>query len=153
MIPAEPNQRKSREGPHTPDSVRPRILLAEDDEEMRSLLCRSLGDAGYEVVAVSDGLELMEHLTSYLAPGGRVDADLIISDIRMPWVNGLEVLRAVRRYVGYPRVILITAFGSNEVHDQAHLLGAAAIMDKPFEVEDLIAKVREIISCKRVSGL
>jgi DNA-binding response OmpR family regulator len=152
MIPDKANHEAShRIGGSPADGRRPRIVLAEDDEEMRSLLCQCLGNAGYEVVALSDGLELMECLASYLAPGGRVDIDLIISDIRMPWVNGLEVLSAIRRYVGYPRVILITAFGSNEVHNQAHRLGAAAVMDKPFDVEKLLAEVRAIIPGQRVA--
>ncbi len=119
---------------------------------MRALLYQALSNAGYEVVALSDGLELMEHLASYLAPGSPVDVDLIVSDICMPWVNGLEVLRVIRQYVGYPRVILITAFGDDEVHTKASRLGAAAVMDKPFDVEELLARVREMIPGKRVSG-
>jgi DNA-binding response OmpR family regulator len=137
--------------PAPPDRRGARIILAEDEEEMRILLTRSLRDAGYEVKALADGLELMEQLASYLAPGNRVDVDLIISDIRMPWVNGLEVLRTVGRYIGYPRVILITAFGDDQVHSEARRLGAAAIMDKPFEIEELLARVREIVPGKCVS--
>jgi two-component system response regulator (stage 0 sporulation protein F) len=147
------NQQESHElvcGPL--DGTRPRILLAEDDEEMRSLLFQCLGEAGYEVVALCDGLELMEHLASYLGPGSRVRVDLIVSDIRMPWVNGLEVLRAVGRYIGYPRMILITAFGDEEIRAEARRMGAAALMDKPFDVEELLARVREIIPGRRVSG-
>jgi DNA-binding response OmpR family regulator len=130
----------------------PRILLAEDDQEMRIMLCQALGNAGYDVVALADGLELMERLASCLAPESRVDVDLIISDIRMPWVNGFEVLRAIRQYVGFPRVILITAFGDDDVHAQAGRLGAAAVMDKPFDVDELVARVREMIPGHRVSG-
>jgi DNA-binding response OmpR family regulator len=129
----------------------PRILLAEDDEEMRTLLSQSLRDAGYEVDALADGLELMEQLASCVAWGNRPAVDLIISDVRMPWVDGLEVLRAIGRCVGYPRVILITAFGDDELHAEALRLGAAAIMDKPFDIEELLARVREIVPAKRVS--
>lgn len=153
MIPYKPNREDrgdARRDP--PDRRAPRILVAEDDDEMRALLYQALSNAGYEVVALSDGLELMEHLASYLAPGSPVDVDLIVSDICMPWVNGLEVLRVIRQYVGYPRVILITAFGDDEVHTKASRLGAAAVMDKPFDVEELLARVREMIPGKRVSG-
>jgi CheY-like chemotaxis protein len=152
MIPHKANSEDGgNDRPSAPDKTAPRILLAEDDEEMRALLCQSLGSAGYEVVALSDGLELMERLTSYLAPGGRVDVDLIVSDVRMPWVDGLEVLRAIGRYIGYPRMILITAFGDDKIHFEARRLGAAAVMDKPFEIEELLARIREILPAKRVS--
>jgi DNA-binding response OmpR family regulator len=134
------------------DCPRPRILLAEDDDEMRTLLSQSLCDAGYEVEELANGLELMEHLSSYLVEGSRVDLDLIISDIRMPWVDGLEVLRAIGQCIGYPPVILITAFGDDAVHTEASRLGAAAIMDKPFDVEELLARVREMIRGQRASG-
>jgi DNA-binding response OmpR family regulator len=151
MTHASTNQGDDREVPQNADRAQPRILLAEDDEEMRSLLCQALGHAGYDVVALPDGLELMEYLASYLAPGARVDFDLIVSDIRMPWVNGIDVLRSVKQYVGYPRMILITAFGDDEVHTEARHLGAAAILDKPFDVEELLARIREIVPPGRVA--
>ncbi|MCB9850777.1 MAG: response regulator [Phycisphaerales bacterium] len=123
----------------------PRILLAEDDREMRSLLTETLSRAGYMVEALEDGLELMDQLAEYLAPEQHKRVDLIISDLRMPWVDGMEVLRTIGRYIGYPRMILITAFGDDEVHAEAKRLGAAAVMNKPFDVDALLARVREII--------
>jgi DNA-binding response OmpR family regulator len=152
MTHASTNEGDERKVPQDADRTQPRILLAEDDEEMRSLLCQTFGNAGYDVVALSDGLELMEQLASYLAPEARVDVDLIVSDIRMPWVNGIEVLRSVRQCVGYPPMILITAFGDDEVHAEARHLGAAAILDKPFDVQELLARVREIIPPRPGTG-
>ena len=99
-----------------------------------------------------DGLELMEYLAAYLAPGARVDVDLIVSDVRMPWVNGIEVLRSVGQYIGYPRMILITAFGDDEVHQEARRLGAAAVLDKPFDIEELLAVIQGNIPRGRATG-
>jgi DNA-binding response OmpR family regulator len=63
----------------------------------------------------------------------------------MPGVTGLEVLEGTREYKEFPPMILITAFGDEETHDQARRLGAAAIFDKPFDIDELLAKVREIL--------
>jgi DNA-binding response OmpR family regulator len=153
MIPEPANRNETGRGIGAgPPRAIPRILLAEDDAEMRSLLCQSLGEAGYEVQTFADGLELMEYLSSYLRPSRHLDVDLIISDIRMPWVNGFEVLRILRQYVGYPRILLITAFGDEEVHSKASRLGAATVLDKPFDVDAFVTTVREIIAGHRPPG-
>jgi len=123
----------------------PRILLAEDDYDMRILLAWSLRESGYEVVECPDGIHLLDHVGSFFPPADPEDFDLIISDIRMPGVTGLEVLEGTREYKGFPPMILITAFGDEETHEQARRLGAVAIFDKPFDIDDLLTKVREIV--------
>ena len=123
-----------------------RILLADDDYEMRALLALSLLRAGYKVVECSDGWSLLEHLTSYILPGSEHEkVDLVISDIRMPGITGIEILKGLKQGEGYPPIILITAFGDEKTHHDAELFGVAAMFDKPFEMDDLLAKVREIV--------
>jgi two-component system response regulator (stage 0 sporulation protein F) len=123
-----------------------RILLADDDYEMRALLALLLLRAGYKVVECSDGWSLLEHLEGHILLGSEVEkVDLIISDIRMPGITGIEILRGLPQGRGYPPVILITAFGDKKTHRQAEQFGAAAIFDKPFEIDDLWAKVRKIV--------
>jgi CheY-like chemotaxis protein len=123
-----------------------RILLADDDYEMRTLLTLSLLKAGYKVVACPDGWSLLEHLEPYILLGSKDEkVDLIISDIRMPVITGIEILRGLPQGMEYPPVILITAFGDKKTHRQAEQFGAAAIFDKPFEIDDLLAKVRKIV--------
>ena len=119
-------------------SVRPiRILLAEDDEELRRLLTAALRKEGYEVVSVADGNELLSMIGSQiLNPVNHPQADLVISDVRMPGHNGLEVLEGLRQSDWATPVILITAFGEPETHAEARRLGAA-IIDKPFELNIL----------------
>ena len=121
------------------------ILVAEDDKEMRILLAGALTKAGYEVTECPNGFNLLNHLGSYLLPDKHEDIDLIISDIRMPGVTGLEVLEGLQKARGFPPVILITAFGDQTIHAQAKQYGVAAMFDKPFDVDDLLAKVREIV--------
>jgi DNA-binding response OmpR family regulator len=124
----------------------PRLLLAEDDFDMRTLLAWSFRRIGYEVVECPDGVRLLDFLFSTDSPADPGDFDLIVSDIRMPGVTGLEVLEGIRESKGFPPMILITAFGDRETHEKARRLGAAAILDKPFEIEDLLARAREIVS-------
>lgn len=124
----------------------PQILLAEDDREMRVLLAAALRHAGYGVIECSDGVELLEHLGSYILPGKEHEAvDLVISDIRMPGVTGLEILEGLSRRGDFPPFILITAFGDVETHAIAEHCGALAMFDKPFDVDDLVDKVRKVV--------
>ena len=128
----------------SPGRRRPRVLLAEDDSEMRDLLIWALVDSGYDVDAVADGTSLCHHLAQHLTAPGSGRIDLVLSDIRMPGVTGLEVIRGLRELDNLPPTILITAFGDAEIHRQADEIGVV-LLDKPFEIEDLMARVGEIL--------
>ena len=125
----------------------PVILLAEDDREMRVLLAQALRTAGYEVVECPDGWNLLEHLGSFALSDSRIheEADLVISDIRMPGVTGLEILEGLQQTDGFPPIILITAFGDEMTHIKAEKFGVAAMFDKPFEIDDLLVKAAQIV--------
>jgi DNA-binding response OmpR family regulator len=118
----------------------PRILVAEDDDAMRALLAQALRSHGYEVAELSDGL----HLVARLAAAEPSQFAAVVSDIRMPGASGLDVLEGLKGCKGAPPMILITAFGDRETHELARRLGAAAMFDKPFDVEDLLLEVRRI---------
>jgi DNA-binding response OmpR family regulator len=122
--------------------------VAEDNEQMSLLMSIHLEAAGYEVVRCGDGLELVQHMGTYELPDPTRAVHLIISDIRMPILSGLEVLEGIGDREDIPPVILITAFGDEETHDQARQLGAVACLDKPFAMEDLVAMVRELVPVK-----
>lgn len=122
----------------------PRILFAEDDSEMRELVASRLRRAGYDVVECCDGASLVRRLGSTFLPNvSRDDFDLVISDIRMPGFTGLEVLDGLHDRPGFPAMILITAFGDPETHEQASQLGAIATLDKPFRIPELL----QIVHC------
>ena len=120
-----------------------RVLLAEDDRQMRSLLAYALRSEGYKVTECHDGDQFVDRIVT---PSREVDFDLIISDVRMPGHSGLEVLDAGRQLEGFPPMILITAFGSDSLHARAQRLGAIAVFDKPFDIDDLVNKVTEILA-------
>jgi CheY-like chemotaxis protein len=129
-----------------------RILLAEDDEALRSLLTLSLRRRGHTVVECRSGMDLVQRVGEYLLSHRRLDFDVVISDIRMPGVTGLEALEGMREIDGWPPTILITAFGDRQTHEEARRLGAAAMFDKPFEVDELIAAVESLLPPGRDSS-
>jgi two-component system response regulator (stage 0 sporulation protein F) len=115
-----------------------RVLLAEDDPEMRELLASTLRQDGLEVIEVRDGSALLDRLAEALAADGDLDGyDVIVSDIRMPGYSALDILAGVRRALRHTPVILITAFGDRVTHERAMRLGASAVFDKPFDIDDL----------------
>jgi CheY-like chemotaxis protein len=125
---------------------RPRLLLAEDDEALRSLLVLSLSEAGYEVVAAGNGVELQAWLDAATRVGRRhLVFDLVITDLRMPGLSGLEVLARLRQTDRQTRVILISAFADAELAREARRLGALAVLAKPFALHELVAAVQAAV--------
>jgi DNA-binding response OmpR family regulator len=129
----------------------PHILLAEDDKEMRTFLAQSLRTAGYRVSECPDGWNLLEHISSFILPDSRKHekVDLMISDIRMPGLTGIEILEGIPQTNGFPPMILITAFGDEDTHARAEKSGAVAMFDKPFEIDDLLAEVHKIVTLSK----
>jgi DNA-binding NtrC family response regulator len=112
-----------------------RILVAEDDELMLDLLQRVLSEEGYEVTAVRDGAQALARLE------GPAPYDLVLTDVRMPGVDGMEVLRqAMARQLRQP-VIVMTAFASVETAVLAMREGAYHYLAKPVDIEDLLEVV------------
>lgn len=119
------------------DKVR-RILLAEDDAALRVLLEMSLRAEGYEVIPAVDGLELSALIAAFPV------VDLVIADVRMPGRSGLDVLSRFRSHDLTTPFVLITSFGSEELHAEARRLGATAVFDKPFDLDELRLVARRL---------
>ncbi|MGE0709229.1 MAG: response regulator [Planctomycetota bacterium] len=118
-----------------------RVLLAEDDAEMRELLRDVLEGEGYQVVLAEDGDALSDRL------GDRwlgEDYDLVLSDVRMPGRTGLDALAELREHDWATPVLLMTAFGDAATHTRARRLHAEVI-DKPFALEELVAHVEHYL--------
>ena len=125
----------------------PRLVIAEDDQILRELLANALRGDGYHVIEVADGSELLDTLGSALLKRTEEPIDLIISDVHMPHWNGLTILRHLRQadWSMMP-FILITAFGDEEVYQEAKRIGVSAVFDKPFDIDDLRTAVMNIVS-------
>lgn len=118
---------------------RARVLLAEDDWAFRDTLLWTYEENGYEVVAVGSGTDLLSVLGSSLLPrSGVKQFDIIVTDLRMPgW--GLTGLEKLGGNPLLPPVVVVTAFGSDEVRQRAKRAGAVALLDKPFDLDELVA--------------
>jgi CheY-like chemotaxis protein len=128
-----------------------RILLAEDDIEMRRMLSWYLQKKGCNVISIKNGNDLIRHL-GFLGPLENFHGfDLIISDIRMPGVTGLQVLEAAKEFDDFPPMILITAFPDKETLDLSRRFGAAAILTKPFDMDDLLFTISQIFPLGLIS--
>jgi DNA-binding NtrC family response regulator len=124
---------------------RPRLLLAEDDDDVRWSLAEILESEGYEVIAVSSGSALLEHLGSaFLFEQRTTPPDVIVSDIRMPGVSGLKVLEGVRQRGWNIPVVLITAFGDDETRARAMRLDAT-LLSKPLDLNELQAALSRVM--------
>ncbi len=120
--------------------MRVRILVAEDNTDMRELLQEALEDAGYETVAAFDGNEALAHVERESEM-----LDLVVTDVQMPGLKGDQLLAAVRQRRAETPVIVITAFGSVEQAVQLVKAGAFQYLAKPFDPEDLLAVVAEAL--------
>jgi DNA-binding response OmpR family regulator len=121
-----------------------RLLLAEDDFELRELLACVLRADGHEVIEARDGNELWELLSAQSAGESGAFA-LVVSDVRMPGLTAFDVLGKLQRAVAETPVILITAFGDQTTHLRALRLGASRVFDKPFDCDELRDAVHETL--------
>jgi two-component system response regulator PilR (NtrC family) len=121
----------------------PRILVVDDERSMRELLAIVLKREGYEVLLADSGRAAIQTLE-------REPVDLLISDIKMPDVSGVDVLRAAKQVDQDILGIMITAFASTETAVEAMRLGACDYLSKPFDVDLLKMKVREKIENRQL---
>jgi two-component system response regulator PilR (NtrC family) len=120
-----------------------RILVIDDEKSMRELLVHLLKRAGYRVIAAESGEKGVELF-------GKDAYDLVISDVSMPGMSGLEVLRKVRETSPDTPVVLITAHGTKETAIEAVKLGAFDYFEKPFNVEEVLTRVGNAVAQKQL---
>ena len=113
-----------------------KILIADDDVELRELIGFALRQAGYLVIQAADGAEAL-HLFD------REQPDLVILDVNMPQLNGLEVCRRIRAEAATP-IMMLTVRSSEEDQVQGLDLGADDYLTKPFSPRMLLARVRAL---------
>ena len=133
----------STPAPAHADRRPPRILVVDDERSMRELLAIVLRREGYEVLLAENG-------KSAIATLEREQIDILISDIKMPDLSGVDVLRAAKRIDKDILGIMITAFASTETAVEAMRLGACDYLSKPFDIDLLKMKVREKIENRQL---
>jgi two-component system response regulator PilR (NtrC family) len=136
---AEPGTRNPEPGTRNPErGTAAKLLVVDDERSMRELLSIVLRREGYDVTLADGGRSAIEQLER-----GRFD--LLISDIKMPDMTGVDVLRAAKRIDSDILGIMITAFASADTAIEAMRLGAHDYLSKPFDVDELKMKVRNAL--------
>ncbi|HWZ87204.1 MAG TPA: response regulator [Polyangiaceae bacterium] len=122
-------------------------MLAEDDDDFRTLLATRLSAEGYTVVEAEDGDELLDLLVdaSTMDADRRLTYDAIITDVLMPGFSGLDVLQAFRRSTASAAVIVMSAFDDTRFVHNARALGAVAFLRKPFDNAKLVRILGEAL--------
>jgi two-component system response regulator AtoC len=115
-----------------------RVLIADDDASIRSLLTDLLSDEGYETIEVKSGAEVLRAVP-------KVEPNLLILDLRMPDMDGIEVLRRLGAQGHKMPVLMMTAFGTASSAIEATKLGAHDYLTKPFEdIQEVLNRVRRV---------
>ncbi len=121
-----------------------KILVVEDDREMRSLLMRGLAYEGYQVESVATGEEAVEKSASAVP-------DLVVLDLMLPGIDGLEVCRRLRAFDGVP-VLMLTARRTLADKVAGFESGADDYLVKPFALEELLVRVKALLRRSGVNG-
>ena len=125
-----------------------RVLLADDDAELRRVLRELLSDEGYEVAEASSGDEVIAAFQdAKLAP------DLALIDVRMPGSDGIEVLRKLKSHLPRPMpIVVMTGFGTSNVAIESSQLGAFDYVIKPFELDAVLETVESFFKWRQLNG-
>jgi two-component system response regulator PilR (NtrC family) len=123
-------------------SIAGTILVADDEALARQSIVEVLREEGYQVYEASDGQAALDVLEE-------VEIDVVLSDLKMPAVDGLGVLRTVRDRYPQTMVLLITAYASVETVVEALRLGAQDYLLKPLLIDDVLHRVRRLLEHKR----
>jgi DNA-binding response OmpR family regulator len=115
------------------------ILIVDDEELLCVTVAGFLRDEGYSVKVMYDGHDVEKEVQ-------REKVDLILLDLMMPGLNGIEVLRIVKKQSPQTRVVILSASGNEEYLKKSKELGADGFVSKPFGVETLVKHVRNVLS-------
>jgi len=134
-------QARRRPGPSTPTA---RIVVVDDEPQIRELLKAALQREGYAVSTYGDGREALREIE-------REPVDILITDLRMPTISGLDLIRTAKETRPDLGSVLITAFASTETAVQALRFGADDYLTKPFSIDDLRKVVSRVLSTGRLA--
>jgi two-component system cell cycle response regulator CpdR len=128
-------------GPDSPgmrDAVMNKILLAEDDNDMRRFLVRALQNAGYEVSSYDNGLAAYHRLREE-------PFELLLTDIVMPEMDGIELARRATELDPDIKVMFITGFAAVALNPDSNAPKDAKVLSKPFHLKDLVNEVEKLL--------
>jgi len=140
---AKPNQQNTQLG---------RILIVEDEELIRETIALTLDEEGFEVITAADGRKALEIIHAADQPQGHgLQLDLIILDLMLPYVNGLDFCRVIRREGCSVPILMLSAKGSEMDRVVGLEVGADDYLTKPFGMRELVARCRALLRRQRAS--
>ena len=116
-----------------------KILLAEDDDDMRNFLVKALQKAGHEVTSFSEGLSAFEEIK-------QTSFDLLLTDIVMPEMDGIELARRASELDPSLKIMFITGFAAVALHPDSRAPKDAKVLSKPFHLRELVAEVDRLMA-------
>jgi len=111
-------------------STTPTVLVVDDEPLVRWSVCETLGESGYTVAQAGDALQALAKVRA-------TGADVVLLDMRLPDSTDLGLVSLIRRLSPATKIILMTSFGYDALHDEACSRGAFTVLDKPFDVNAL----------------
>jgi CheY-like chemotaxis protein len=119
-----------------------RVVVADDDDDLRSVVAETLRSNGHSTLEAHDGEELLDLLwRAYCEPTDR--PDVLVTDVRMPKLSGLGVMQALRRVQWSLPVVMMTGSSDPSIETLAKRFGAVAFLTKPFTPDDLLAAMHK----------
>ncbi|MFL6595166.1 MAG: response regulator, partial [Chthoniobacterales bacterium] len=116
------------------------VLVAEDEEIVRDLICDVLEEQGYEIICARDGVEALQMASEFDGP-----IHLLVSDVIMPQINGPELAAQLTALRPDMKVLYVSGYSDNDIGDHGVLDNAIELLQKPFTPQVLARKVREVI--------
>ncbi|MDH4071216.1 MAG: response regulator [Ignavibacteria bacterium] len=120
-------------------SEKKRLLVVDDEDALRTVLCSELKSEGFAVQDASDGDEAIDILE-------RDEFDLVLLDIKMPKVNGFDVLKHVKEKHPSTKVVMLTGFADLKNAIESKKLGAEDFVSKPYDLVDLLTTIERVLS-------
>ena len=121
-----------------------RVLVVEDEELIREMLVLALEGEGYDVETATDGRLAVEQLQSFDANNNEAIFDLVILDLMLPQINGLDICRLVRHQGNPVPILMLSAKGSETDRVLGLEVGADDYLSKPFSMRELVARCRAL---------
>jgi two-component system cell cycle response regulator CpdR len=128
----------TRSPPNPPSDPMPKILLAEDDNDMRRFLVKALEQAGYEVMSYDNGLSAYHRLREE-------PFELLLTDIVMPEMDGIELARRASELDPDIKIMFITGFAAVALNPDSQAPKDAKVLSKPFHLRDLVNEVHKVL--------
>lgn len=122
-----------------------RILLIEDEELIRNIIALNLEEEGYEVIKASNGREALNILESHHLHGLRDNIDMVILDLMLPEVNGLDICRLLRHRGNMIPILILSAKAAETDRVLGLEVGADDYLTKPFSMKELVARCRALL--------